>query len=145
MRRQGIVERVLKDGRGITLWAAAAIAESLEVQNRVEILGRRLREPLYSGCEYLMSALEDDLTAGNEAYDLLRHCFMADQVFVAVEAAKAALRLSDTAGGDLIPVLTSAYEFWLEHEEPYPKGGGNPSRPKTNLARGDAKDIAAFR
>ncbi|SHI39514.1 NACHT domain-containing protein [Aureimonas altamirensis DSM 21988] len=132
--RRGIVERVLKNGRGITLWAAAAIAESLEVGSRVEILGERLRQPLCSGCEYVMSALEDDLAAGNEAYDLLRHCLMADDVSVAVEAAKAALRLSDTAGDDLMAVLSSAYEFWLEHEEPYPKGGGTvPRSPRPTL------------
>jgi hypothetical protein len=81
-----------------------------------------------------MSALEDDLAAGNEAYDLLRHCLMADDVSVAVEAAKAALRLSDTAGDDLMAVLSSAYEFWLEHEEPYPKGGGTvPRSPRPTL------------
>lgn len=132
--RQGIVERVLKDGRGITLWAAAAIAEKLEVRSRVEILSGRLREPLCSGCDYLMSALADDLAADHEAYDLLRHCLMADDVTVAVEAAKATLRLSDMAGDDLIPILTSAYEFWLEHEEPYPKGGGTvPHSPRPTL------------
>ncbi|RED32661.1 NACHT domain-containing protein [Rhodopseudomonas thermotolerans] len=132
--RLGIVKRVLKNGRGITLWAAAAIAATLDGRRRLELLGGRLSESLCSGCEYLMSALADDLASDDEAYNLLSVCLAADNVFLAIEAARAALRLSDTADRQLVPLLTSAYGFWLEHEKPYPKGGGVvPDSPRALL------------
>lgn len=132
--RRAIAERVLKNGKGITLWAIGAIASTLDAPSRVELLTRRLRQPLVDGCEYLLAMIESDLANGDEAYQLLGHCLMGGTAPVAIAAAKAASRLAGSADSRLMPVLTAAYEFWLEHEEPYPKSGGViPKSPRQLL------------
>ena len=133
--RRRACERLLESGVGDALrWAAALTAE------------------LSEGCELLITRLGGDDTAGlHHLFENLKNqnCQIKPSHLTALEkglikrgaktAVSAARWCQDAVTSDdtwLVSLLRSASRYWIEHEEPYPEGGGTiPDSPRAALLR----------
>ena len=134
-----IVRRLLTNGTGTTLWAAANLAQSIGGSVGRRLIYERLSQPIKGGCEHLFhvlrkysSRLDDDLLKA-VSRGLLKSNADAD---VAVAAAKLALSLAEPAAVGLLAVLRDAYAYWKKHEKPHPTNGGViPPSPRSEIVQ----------
>lgn len=130
------VPRVLAESEGLGTAAAAHLAiHFLGKEHARNLIVARLKRPLNSGCQYLFSYLADvwipelDAQAGEILHPAL---------IFGPRTAKAALQLvracSEPHRRALSPLLKETYEYWVQHEEPYPtKGGAIPESPRGEI------------
>lgn len=133
--RANLTNRLLS-GRGQTLHIAAAFAESLPKTEGRDVIFARLKESLCWGCEYLFAYLERqaiDIDSEDALISLKRGLF-CDSAKIAKAAAlwaKASLRKNQI---QYISILQSAFDHWIDVEDPYPKEGGVvPPSPREAL------------
>lgn len=129
------VDRLLTNGRGRTLWAAAGLAEELDRDRALAMLYSRTAAPLVPGCEYLFEVLVD-LKApwSSDMAAAIRAGLFASDVNIANVAAKLAVNLAAPGIPELETMVEQSYAHWLQNEEPYPaKGGVIPTSPRSRL------------
>jgi len=129
-----LIQRLFKNGNGHTLRAACGIAAELKQEQSLKLVFERLSNPLVHGCEYLFKLLPDfNLQWGDELSDVLV-TGLKGEVKIAVEAAQLAANIAKPGQVDLANLITEAFDYWLEHEKPYPtKGGVIPLSPRAKL------------
>ena len=130
-------ERVLRSGRGLALLWGAALANGLPEERRAEVTLRRLEGDTVEGVEHLFDTLrrENVAVAAIHRRILERNLLQADPK-VAAGAAEWCEKMAGQAEPWLRSLLVKAMEYWVEHEEPYPDGGGLvPDSPREALLR----------
>lgn len=102
-----------------------------------ELIVQRLKEPLNQGCMHLFDYLIQvwDPSLELRADELLRR-----SLFHEPHTAEAALELVQACTAErrqaLEPLLKQAYDHWLQHEDPYPTGGGViPPSPRGKILK----------
>ena len=118
------------------LWGAA-LASGLPEESRREVILRRLADDTVEGMQHLFDALRRENVAVASIHQriLEEHLLQADPK-VAVGAAKWCEAMAGRTEPWLPSLLVRAMEYWIEHEEPYPVGGGLvPDSPREALLR----------
>jgi len=131
---QRIVVRVLKVGEGVSLWAIAQIAKEVDM-NLKQLLIERLQNHLVPGCQYLYKELcKLNIKLTDEVNVILQNGLLKSGPVTAEEATQLITKLTDTEKKKLTSLMEEAYQYWLNHEQPYPKGGGTiPESPRKSL------------
>lgn len=129
-----IVNRVAASGHGIALWFVAQIAQEIKMDLK-KLLVERLKLPLVPGCQYLYRKLSElELELDDEIQGVLRNGLLNSGPLTAEETTKVIAKLSYSEVKGLVPLMEEVYQYWLTHEEPYPKGGGRiPDSPREEL------------
>lgn len=129
-----IVNRVTASGHGIALWVVAQIAQEIKMDVK-KLLVERLKLPLVPGCQYLYRKLSEfELELDSEMQDVLTNGLLKSGPLTAEEATKVIAKWNPPEIKILVPLMYDAYQYWLMHEEPYPKGGGRvPDSPREEL------------
>jgi hypothetical protein len=121
-------------GRGTALHIASYFARKMDAAEAETATRQRLLLPLAPGCHHLIDLLSElEPTADGQLGDIIRHCLTGGYVRSSASAARLAARFgrgSGVAAQDLV----RAYDYWEEHEEPYPdKGGRVPETPRNAI------------
>lgn len=131
-----LVPQIFAESEGLGMAAAAHLAIYFLGKERArELMVARLKRPLNAGCQHLFSYLADvwipelDVQAGE---------ILQPALFFGPRTAKAALELaracSEPHRRALSPLLKETYNYWLQHEEPYPtEGGVIPESPRGDI------------
>lgn len=130
----GIVARVLKEGEGVSLWAVALIGKEVDM-NLKQLLIKRLQNHLVPGCQYLYKELcKLNIKLTDEVNVILQNGLLKSGPVTAEETTQLITKLTDTEKMKLTPLMEEAYQYWLNHEKPYPKDGGAiPESPRKSL------------
>lgn len=128
-------ERILEAGSRSTLYLAAALTADLPGGS--EMLIRRLEGRSVVGLHHLFDCLEEHgcrISASHLA--ALENGLVNCGAKTAVSAARWCQSAASKADTWLLDALQSASNYWVEKEEPYPKGGGGvPDSPREALLR----------
>lgn len=139
---EACVERLYRDGQGLTLWAAAGMASELPAATGISLTLTQLARPLRRGSQYMFAQLSDwSAPLTPELMGVLEAGLFADEVQIACAAADLAEHFAQQSseafaamGGTAL--VDRAWQHWLEHEEPYPQSGGPiPNSPRAALTR----------
>lgn len=128
-------ERLLNEGSGMTLWMGVWLAEQADPNRTFSLVIKRLEGRITSDCEYLFRTLVG-LPCGdeNDALGALQAGLYSDHAQVAEAAGKYAIFLAENSKCEFSTLLSEAFEYWREHEEPYPTEGGTvPPSPREEL------------
>jgi hypothetical protein len=130
------VGRLLATGRGRILWVACGMASALERKVAVSLILERLTLPLVPGCRHLFGWLrKDDFSRPEQLSAVMEAGLLTGDADTAQAAAEFMAQVAAPGWEAMIPLLEQAYAHWLEHEEPYPVGGGVvPTSPRAKLA-----------
>jgi len=133
------VTRLLAKGEGYTLWAAAGLAEELPGREGIDFVVERLKQEFKWGERHLFDMIQlsghAPLCAAEDIAVILENGLFA-HVWTAQSAAKLLLKMAEAGQADFLPLIDDAFGHWLEHEEPYPTGGGViPESPRADLAK----------
>lgn len=128
------VKHVVDSEQGVALWVASQIAQEIEMDLK-KLLIERLKLPLVPGCQYLYRKLSElALELDDEIHGVLRNGLLGSGPVTAEETTKVIAKLSHSEVKMLAPLIKEAYQHWLTHEEPYPKGSGRiPNSPREEL------------
>ncbi|WP_320041449.1 NACHT domain-containing protein [uncultured Desulfobacter sp.] len=128
------IQRLLKNGKKNTLWAACGLIGELEQDQAIGLIYERLSSPLVHGCEYLYKILQKlDLKLEPELVSILSKGLKAN-VKIAEEAAVVISSIVRPGRFELANIIEESLKYWSEHEEPYPtKGGVVPNSPRAKL------------
>lgn len=138
------VEQILKTGGKTALRMISIISSQIWGDKALDIIIDRLNGELSAGCEYLFKSLPKmarDQT-NNRIYKCLLRGIMAMSPEVSVGAAEgcAALDLPKK----YVDKLRGAFDYWKEHEAPYPVNTGViPPSPRVHLFRA-LKNLEGF-
>lgn len=129
-----IVARALRKGQDITLFAAGALAEELNVGAKMII--ERLQDDLVPGVQYLYERLMNlEVPWSDKLLAAIRKGLQYGKGLTATAAAKLADKHLSSASGPLTAALQEAYRFWQKNEDPYPThGGAIPVSPRATIA-----------
>lgn len=129
-----IVTRALRKGQDITLLAAGALAEELDVG--AVMIVERLQDDLVPGVQYLYERLMNlEVPWSDKLLAAIRKGLQYGKGITATAAAKLADKHLGSASGPLITALREAYRFWQKNEDPYPThGGAIPVSPRATIA-----------
>ena len=139
---EACVERLYRDGQGLTLWAAAGMASELPAATGISLTLTQLARPLRRGSQYMFAQLSEwSAPLTPELMSVLAAGLFADEVQIACAAAVLAEHFAQQSseafaamGGTAL--VDRAWQHWLEHEEPYPQSGGAiPNSPRAALMR----------
>lgn len=139
---EACVERLYRDGQGLTLWAAAGMASELPAATGISLTLTQLACPLRRGSQYMFAQLSGwSAPLTPELMGVLEAGLLADEVQIACAAADLAEHFAQQSseafaamGGTAL--VDRAWQHWLEHEEPYPQSGGPiPNSPRAALTR----------
>ena len=150
--RLNVCERLLATGTGDTLYFAGAsrfphetvkrhFASALAVASPgplgEELILDRIGGRAVAGLHHLFDQLKDnDWRVTPTHFPVLDKALVNSGAKTAVSAARCCQATASSADVWLVPLLRSATSYWLEHEEPYPKGGGVvPDSPREPLLR----------
>ena len=131
-----LVPRVLSESKGLGMAAAAHLAVHFLGKERArELIVARLKRQLNAGCQHLFSYVADIWIP---ELDVQANEILKPALFFGPRTAKAALKLahacSEPHRKTLSPLLNEAYDYWLQHEGPYPtKGGVIPESPRGEI------------
>lgn len=127
-----LAPRLLADGDGATLWAAAALAGELPREEALNLLFTHACAPLRAGSAYVIEHLRDLAPQDDPRRELaLRMALLADEPRAAIAAAVWAAARPLPAD---LPLLLEAFEHWRKTEAPYPVAGGVvPPSPRAKL------------
>jgi hypothetical protein len=130
-----IVRRLLTNGTGTTLWAAANLAHAIGGSVGRELLYERLNQRINAGCEHLFHALrENEVRLDDNLVRAASKGLLGPNAEVAVAAARLVLSLVDPS--TILPVLEDAYAHWKKYEKPYPENGGViPPSPRSEIVQ----------
>ncbi len=136
---QACVTRLLADGAGYALLAAGGLAEKLPGRSGVDLVVERLKQEFKWGERHLFEMLDRSnhkpLCSAEDMLAILENGLFA-HVWTAQSAAKLLLKRAEAGQRELLPLIDDAFVHWLEHEEPYPTGGGViPDSPRSELAK----------
>ena len=126
------IERLVTNGRGVSLRFAAVLTHSLpEKVGELMLLKRLCTGEITSGCRHLYQHLEPPFDARH--LNAARRGLECDLARVANAAAELAAKLPYTT--DLATELRGYFTLWMTKEDPYPKqGGAIPDSPRDKLA-----------
>lgn len=126
---------LLADGKYETLWAAAHLAARLPREEAVALLLKHVKSPAREGSTYVFQALKQlDVKDHPERLAALNSTLFGVRVDAAAAAADW-VRAQPSTDPEEASILQRAFDHWLVHEEPYPKGGGTiPASPRDDLA-----------
>lgn len=131
-----LVPQVLSESKGLGMAAAAHLAIHFLGKERArELIVARLKRPLNAGCQHLFRYVAD---VWIPELDVQTNEILKPALFYGPRTAKAALKLahacSEPHRKTLSPLLNEAYDYWLQHEGPYPnKGGVIPESPRGEI------------
>jgi hypothetical protein len=123
------------DGAGLAV--VAHLAKLLPKAEMHALLEARLRKAAVPGCDHLFAALVDVPPLLDDAWrEVLRINLLRNAPNTATGAAKFAAALAVDGDGELETLLWASYDFWKEHEEPYPtKSGVVPVSPRAEILK----------
>lgn len=126
------IERLVTNGRGVSLRFAAVLTHSLPEKAGESMLLKRLcTGEITSGCRHLYQHLKPPFDARH--LNAARRGLECDLARVANAAAELAAKLPYTT--DLATELRDYFTLWMTKEGPYPKkGGAIPDSPRDKLA-----------
>lgn len=131
-----LIKTLLKNGDYSTLLVTSYLIPYLKNDDEIRsIILDRLNGKLVAGCQFLYAPLAEAITyIDQDILDVVSKGLFNSGPRTATEAAKLAGKLFTSENKLLHKVLLDAYEFWIEHEEPYPAGGGAvPESPRKEL------------
>jgi len=131
-----LVPEVFAESKGLGMAAAAHLAINfLDKEHARELIVARLKQPLNAGCKHLFKYLADIWIPELDAQtgEILKPA-----LFLLPQTAEKSLQLvracSEQNRRALSPLLHDAYDYWLQHEEPYPtEGGVIPESPRGEI------------
>jgi len=134
-RLQKCVAKIYEYGSGDSLWAAGCLLAALPKDIAIGMTIERLNRDLVGGAHYLFRALQElDVELSADLIDALKNGLSSRLVGNAVAAAALVEHVASNGRFELIPLIQSSLEYWLEHEEPYPaKSGAVPDSPRAHL------------
>lgn len=150
-RLQECIVKIYEHGSGHSLWAAGCLLAALPKDVAVGMTIQRLKQDLVWGARYLYTALQElDVEMSADLMDALVNGLSSRFVKNAVAAAELIEHLARKDCTELMPLIQSSLEYWLEHEEPYPsKGGTVPDSPRAHLVGAwlkiEVPDLLQFR
>ncbi|WP_244160714.1 NACHT domain-containing protein [Pseudomonas salomonii] len=126
------IERLVTNGRGVSLRFAAVLTHSLPEKAGESMLLKRLcTGEITSGCRHLYQHLEPPFDVRH--LNAARRGLECNLAHVANAAAELAAKLPYTT--DLATELRDYFTLWMTKEDPYPKKGGViPDSPRDKLA-----------
>lgn len=132
---QDCVAKIYEHGSGHSLWVASCLTAELPKDVAVAMTIQRLKRKLVWGARYLYTALQElDVEMSPDLLEALKNGLSSKNVRNAVAAARLVDHLAGAGSSNLMPLITSSLEYWLENEEPYPtKGGVIPDSPRAHL------------
>lgn len=131
-----LIKTLLKNGDYSTLLITSYLIPYLKNNDEIRsIILDRLNGKLVAGCQFLYAPLAEAITyIDQDILDVVSKGLFNSGPRTATEAAKLVGKLFTSENKLLHKVLLDAYEFWIEHEEPYPVGGGAvPESPRKEL------------
>jgi len=130
-------KRILETGRNQTLHIAAIMAEDLPNHKGHELILARLNKSLTPDAYYLFERLaESEFPVRQLHAKLLERGLLSSPAKVAEAAAKWCSTSVDRSDVWLLPLLRRAFDYWIKHEQPYPKKNGIvPDSPRAVLYR----------
>ena len=136
-QRERVCERILGSGMGLALLWGAALASRLPEGRLREVILRRLEEDAVEGMQHLFDTLRrEKVPVASTQQRILERSLLQSNPKVADGAAKWCEAMAGHAEPWLRALLVRAMEYWVEHEEPYPVGGGLvPDSPRETLLR----------
>lgn len=137
VQRVPVCERILGEGKGDALLLGAALAIALPDHRGRALVLHRLEGRPVEGLHHLFDLLrEDGLTPGRAHLAVLEKGLFDSGVKAAGSAARWCQSVGNASGAWMVPLLKRAMDHWLEHEDPYPVGGGLvPDSPREVLLR----------
>jgi hypothetical protein len=129
--------RLIDAVRGTGLAVVAYLSKLLPKAEMHTLLEARLRKDAVPGCDFLFGALVEVPPLLNPAWrEVLRINLLRKAPNTATGAAKFAATLAVAGDKALETLLWAAYDFWKQHEEPQPKGGGAvPASPRADILK----------
>ena len=136
-QRARVCENILSTAKGDSLYWGAALAIALPDHEGHELILHRLEGPPIEGLHHLFNLLlEARLRLTPAHLRVLENGLFESGANTAVSAARWCHAVAQESDSWLVPVLLRAMEHWLEHENPYPEGGGVvPDSPREALVR----------
>ena len=136
-QRARVCEHILSTAKGDSLHWGAALATTLPDHEGYKLILHRLEGPPIEGLHHLFDLLlEDRLTLTPAHLRVLENGLFEFGAKTAVSAARWCQAVARESDSWLEPVLLRAMEHWLQHERPYPGGGGVvPDSPREALVR----------
>ena len=136
-QRARVCEHILSTAKGDSLYWGAALAIALPNHEGLELVLHRLEGPPMEGLHHLFDLLvKVQLTLGPAHLRVLENGLFESGAKTAVSAARWCQAVAQESDSWIVPVLVRAMEHWLEHEDPYPEGGGVvPDSPREALVR----------
>ena len=136
-QRTRVCEHILSTAKGDSLYWGAAFAIALPNHEGLELVLHRLEGPPMEGLHHLFDLLvKVQLTLGPAHLRVLENGLFESGAKTAVSAARWCQAVAQESDSWIVPVLVRAMEHWLEHEDPYPEGGGVvPDSPREALIR----------
>ena len=133
--RLNVCMRMLATGTGNTLYFASALAAASP--GGEELILHRLGRHSVEGLHHLFDQLKvNGWQVMPYHLPILKNCLVNSNAKTAVSAARCCQTTASSADNWLVPLLQSAMSYWLEHEEPNPKGVGSvPDSPREALLR----------
>jgi len=132
----GLIKRLLKNGEYSTLLITSYMILYLKESDVIRsLILNRLKDELIPGCQFLYDSLSKSITGlDQEVMGAIAKGLLKSGPITAIAAAKIAGKYSSPDKEQLYNVLIDAYTFWIEHEEPYPAGGGVvPESPRKEI------------
>ena len=137
-QRAPVCERILARGEGPALYLGAALAMELPDHGGHELILRRLEGRPVEGLQHLFDLLRSDqLTLVPAHLSVLENGLFDLGATTAVSTARWCQAVAKSSDVWLAPLLERAMDYWVEHEDPYPVGGGVviPDSPREALLR----------
>lgn len=133
------VIRLFAYGEGYTLWAAGGLAEELPGREGVDLVVDRLKQEFKWGERHLYDMLNRSNhklhCSDQDIIAILEHGLLSN-VWTAQSASELLLKVLELGKTKFLPMIENAFDYWLEHEEPYPKASGViPESPRAVLAK----------
>ena len=137
VQRVLVCERILRMGKGDGLLVGAWLAIALPDHRGQTLVLRRLGGRAVEGLHHLFDLLrEDQLTPVRAHLHVLEKGLLDSGAKTAESAARWCQVVGNASDAWMVPLLERAMDHWLEHEDPYPVGGGLvPDSPREALLR----------
>lgn len=136
-QRMSVCERILLTGKGTALFWGAALGTAQSDQEGRDAILRRLEGRPVKGLHHLFDVLREDevkLAAGHA--HVLKRGLLDLGLETAMSAARWCQSVAKTSDTWVVSLLNRGMEYWREHEDPYPVGGGTvPDSPRESLLR----------
>ena len=120
--RFDVCERLLKNGRGTTLYIAARIASVLPDRKGHWLITEKLRESLNCDAHYLFDLLsEDKVPVDQSNKDIVELGLFSSSEKIAKSTANWCSSCIANSEKWLVQLLKKSFEYWRVNEQPYPK------------------------